>query len=140
MEDPMHAARSSLIRWQAAVYVRTCCYYYRDIIVTVPATAFAAVAPPPIVAAVGVGAVLVLVLLAVQVAAAGRPFAGVHVVDVPMQLLVVLPGVVRRLAAADRLGHELPDPGRVVVLVILCQRLLEPVVLLLAPRHLFFSS
>lgn len=119
-------------------YVRTCCYYYRDIIVTVPATAFAAVAAVGV--GVGVGAVLVLVLLAVQVAAAGRPFAGVHVVDVPMQLLVVLPGVVRRLAAADRLGHELPDPGRVVVLVILCQRLLEPVVLLLAPRHLFFSS
>ena len=49
----------------------------------------------------------------VLLAASGRPVAGAHVVRVPLQLQVVAPDVVRRPAAADRLGHELPAPGMV---------------------------
>lgn len=111
-------------------------------VVSVTAAGAAAVAPPTNMVAAGVGvgvgasAVLVLVLLgvaAVLLAAAVRPLPGAHVVDVPLQVQVVAPDVVRRPAAADRLGHELPASWS--VLVVICQRLLEPVVLVGAPRH-----
>lgn len=75
----------------------------------------------------------------IVVVAVGEGFAGgVGVVvvdggDVVLEVVVVAPDVVGRLAAADRRGDELPPVG--IVAVVRRQRLLEPRVFTLAPRR-----